>query len=408
MRRAERYVVAGALWATAAYAWLSSRASGTGRERRRVVTSSLCAAIGYSSQLPVVLETATPDATWVRAIRALGEGAFLESSRQHWLWVVEYFAGDDARRAFVDRAEVGWAVALATGALSWRVPTGEGGTCQMEHRIARYGGAWNVALHAVLLAGYLGNNSYRLWRVYGDPEWVGEDRRLAWVARMHRLGWGTGVVTAAHTAAHAALRKAGVPYPLGNPQRVTDGLLAVWAVGVGGAAVLVAVANWMERYRAYRALFPLWSDVCAAVGASIPGADEHYPRCPRWDAVCAAGLDERLAVRKQEMHDGMLVIRAYARDTAGIRARAERAGLEGEALAAAVEAAIMLDGLGRRRAGAPPETWEPAGPAYIPPEEEELGFLVRVADTYAALRRGGRAIREGWPVAPVGAMGEGA
>ncbi|KAA2255219.1 hypothetical protein F0L68_28775 [Solihabitans fulvus] len=158
--------------------------------------------------------------------------------------------------------------------------------------------------------------------------------------------------------------------------------LSVLAIIVGAAVPplgprIEAAVRWPARLRAHRRLRPLWEalyDAVPEIALTSPQAVQGS--VPRRD------MEFRLYRRVIEISDGLLVLRPY-RDpeaTPAHRERAERAGLTGRDLAAAVEAADVDTALRRRRAGVP--AVDEATPVESPPESDlvaETAWLTLVS-----------------------------
>lgn len=132
------------------------------------------------------------------------------------------------------------------------------------------------------------------------------------------------------------------------------------SVGMPALSVLVIViglsipavgrlAEWWGLRRAYEGLEPLWEALYAVMPqialTSPQGVEGQVPR---------RDMPLRLYRRVVEVRDGALILNPYRRgaDTAAHRDRGVALGLDGEALAAAVEAADLVVALGRYASGA--------------------------------------------------------
>lgn len=169
--------------------------------------------------------------------------------------------------------------------------------------------------------------------------------------------------------------------------------LSVLAIIVGGVIPplgprVETAVRWLGRWRAYRRLGPLWRalyDAVPEIALTSPHAVQG--RIPRRDMAF------RLYRRVIEIRDGLLVLHPY-RDPDTDRANqeaAEQAGLRGDGLAAAVEAADIAAALRRRRSGEPAtETGAPADrqPGGEPADlAAETAWLVRVSTAFARVEQ---------------------
>jgi hypothetical protein len=144
---------------------------------------------------------------------------------------------------------------------------------------------------------------------------------------------------------------------------------------------LSAALAWFGRYRAYRQLRPLWIVLYQAspeIALEVPSG-----RSDRW---WAGDLDYRLVRRVVEIRDGRLALRPYLDGPATERASAtaRQAGLAGLELAAAVEAAAILEAIQAKRRGKPPADPGPddiAGGADLNSEADWLGRVARAMST---------------------------
>jgi len=95
---------------------------------------------------------------------------------------------------------------------------------------------------------------------------------------------------------------------------------------------LSGLRGWVERYRAYRALYPLWDALRRATPAIVPPT-----RVPWWD------FELRLTRRLAEINDGRLALRAHADPRVAETALrlGREAGLTGVDLCATVDAARL-------------------------------------------------------------------
>ncbi|RSM40007.1 hypothetical protein DMA12_28215 [Amycolatopsis balhimycina DSM 5908] len=163
-------------------------------------------------------------------------------------------------------------------------------------------------------------------------------------------------------------------YPLGREFLVGKILPMVAHVLVLSGVALPAVAGWLSRYRLYRRLSPLWTDLYRAdpeIALDPPGA------------VALGNLKLRLYRRVIEIRDGLLALHPYRDPMVAVAARrgAQRAGLAGRSLEAEVEAAVVAEALLARARGAAPR--EPAAVVSGGGDlASDTTYLRDVADAY--------------------------
>ncbi len=166
----------------------------------------------------------------------------------------------------------------------------------------------------------------------------------------------------------------GFDYPPGRDPLVATVFPAVSQALVLLGVALPAVAGWVSRYRRYRRLRPLWTDLYRA----DPEIALHPPR------VAALGnLKLSLYRRVIEIRDGLLALQPYRDPEFAVAAResAQRAGLRGRRLEAEVEAAVVAAALSARARGAAPA--EPEGLVSGGGDlASDTAFLSDVADAY--------------------------
>jgi uncharacterized protein DUF6545 len=146
-------------------------------------------------------------------------------------------------------------------------------------------------------------------------------------------------------------------------------------------AVLPAAVTGLGRHRRYRQLGPLWR----ALYRVDPAIALDPPAVP--DFLMLGRIRLRLYRRVIEIRDGLLALRPY-RDPAvatAARERANRAGLHGARLDAAVEAAVVAAALRARADGRPPR--DPGHTDVTGGEDlaAETAFLGQLASAYRAL-----------------------
>jgi hypothetical protein len=174
-----------------------------------------------------------------------------------------------------------------------------------------------------------------------------------------------------------AAARFGFGYPLGDTFVMSKGLPAAADVLVLVGATLPAVTGWLHRYRHYQHLGPLWR----ALYRAEPAIALDPPAGP--DVLHVGRLRLRLYRRVIEIRDGLLALRPYREDAvaAAARERARRAGLTGQRLEAAVEAAAVVAALRSRATGD-----QPASAAVTVAGGADLAsdtvFLSRVARAY--------------------------
>jgi hypothetical protein len=208
--------------------------------------------------------------------------------------------------------------------------------------------------------------------------------------RLVALGCVLGLVYVAHEGLWLATGRLGLPYPVPQPERFKQvliaGIISLVALGAslpgwGPRVGIPALYVWAARYRACRRLYPLWRDLCQA----CPEIALVAPPSPVADALTVRGLGFRLSRRVVEIRDGHLALRPYmAPDVAAeARAQCQRAGLREQDEAAVVEAACLAAALQARRLGQRVGIQAPiAGTMGGTDIQGEAEFLRRVADHY--------------------------
>jgi Family of unknown function (DUF6545) len=253
-----------------------------------------------------------------------------------------------------------------------------------------------VLLYWLLFLGYLGlalvNATRLLWRWAGLTDQV----LLRGGLRLVAAGAAVGLGYVGYHLAYLAADQLGWPprHLLGDQQLIVQGLtlasnlllvvgltMPAWGPRVG----LPRLLRWAGRYRAHRRLYPLWRDLCQAVPDRAL-----MPPQPRWrDALTMRSIGFALHRRVIEIRDTRLVLRLYLDPGVAVTASTlgRRAGLDGEDLQAAVEAASLAAAIdakahGRPAQGEPSASADP-GDTDLPADlESESGWWVNVADAY--------------------------
>lgn len=162
-------------------------------------------------------------------------------------------------------------------------------------------------------------------------------------------------------------------------------------------AVLPALLAWRNRHHRYRTLGPLWR----ALYRADPAIALDPPTVP--DLLVLGRVRLRLYRRVIEIRDGLLALRPY-RDpgvATTARDRATQAGLHGQHLDAAVEAAVIAAALHARATDHPPHTTADTSIAGGDDLATETAFLALVARAYRDLGT------NHLPRAQIGAAGQG-
>jgi hypothetical protein len=257
----------------------------------------------------------------------------------------------------------------------------------------RYANAPFVFEYRLVYLACLGSgltNIVRLaWRYAGQSNRpnVSVGLRLVAVGSIFGLGY------VAHEGLYIVARQTGIEYPLRavvDPSLVREALIAVTISlsVIGGTlpawghrAGIATLCRWLDRYRTYRRLYPLWR----AVVQATPEIALMPPQSPLADFLTVRGLDLRLYRRVVEIWDGQLALRPYSfpeiADTA--RTLCQAKGVPAEEVPAIVQAATVAAALQAKRQGSKREH---AGPAYQPIGNNdgsgEVAFLLRVAHYY--------------------------
>lgn len=172
----------------------------------------------------------------------------------------------------------------------------------------------------------------------------------------------------------AASPRFGFEYPLGREFLMSKALPSAAHVLVLLGVALPALAGWLSRYRLYRRLHPLWTDLYLAdpeIALDPPGV------------LTLGNLKLRLYRRVIEIRDGLLALQPYRDPEIAVTAResASRAGLRGKPLEAEVEAMVVAAALRARADGAVPAEPEVhvSGGGDL---ASDTTFLSEVADAY--------------------------
>jgi hypothetical protein len=214
---------------------------------------------------------------------------------------------------------------------------------------------------------YCADISRMCWRfagVAGRP-WLRRGMRITAVGALLALGYcveKVGYLTAYLIGRHPGGERqiAAVVVTLAAFAMLTGLTIPAWG------PLLTRVRTWIRHRRAERRLRPLWADICR----TLP------------ELVLDGGLHRRVV----EIYDGRLALQPFI-DAAVAGAAtdlADRSGLAGEERRAVVEAAKIDSGVRAAAAGRHPA--RPAAPDWHTPDggyEEEVTWLVRVADAYA-------------------------
>jgi hypothetical protein len=208
--------------------------------------------------------------------------------------------------------------------------------------------------------------------------------------RLVAAGWLLGLGYVGHEGLRVVAGRLGLPYPVADPEVLTEvlvaGVIGLVIIGTtmpawGPRAGIPALYRWAVHYRACRRLYPLWRTLCRAVPeiALIP------PRSALGDALAVRDVGLRLYRRVVEIRDGRLALRPYFDQRAADYARAlcEEACLPAEEATAVVEAATLAAALRARalgRTGNPPASLAP--PPCGADLASELRFLERVVGCY--------------------------
>jgi hypothetical protein len=253
--------------------------------------------------------------------------------------------------------------------------------------MTRYGNAPFVLEYRLVFLWYLAFalvNVVRLsWRYAGVTNRPALDVGL----RINVAGAMAGLGYVTHEGARVLAARLGVGYPIGDPDALTQLLVAVsitliiigstipsWGAHVG----IPALYNWLDRYRASRDLYPLWRRLCDAAPeiALVP------PRSRVGDALDVRDLRFRLYRRVVEIRDGELALRPYLEASVVERVRdiCSTLGVPEEERAETVEAACVAAALRAKLRGRRAEHAAPLGQTTGEPQlAGEAALLSRVA-----------------------------
>jgi hypothetical protein len=222
---------------------------------------------------------------------------------------------------------------------------------------------WPAVLFWLLYLGNLGLalvNAVRLiWRWAASSDRADRDLLCGGLGLL-TFGAAVGLVYVGYHLVFLAASQRGQVQRLGDPQLITQGLsgasvalivagftLPTWGPRVG----LVRWLRWVGRYRAHRRLYPLWR----ALWRAVPSIALERPSAWWRDALTLrGGVTFRLQRRCVEIRDGQVKSRPWRDPRAATTAQelGRRAGLDGEALEAVIEAAILLSAAQLRRRAA--------------------------------------------------------
>lgn len=225
--------------------------------------------------------------------------------------------------------------------------------------------AWPAVLFWLLYLSILGLALVNAVRLIWRWRWASlsdrADRDLLRVGLgLLTAGAAVGLVYVGYHLVFLVASQRGQAQRLGDPQLVTQGLsgasvalivagftLPAWGPRLG----LVRWLRWVGRYFAHRRLYPLWRTLWRAV----PSIALEPPSAWWRDALTLrGGVTFRLQRRCVEIRDGQVKLRPWRDPRAASTAQelGRRAGLDGEALEAVVEAATLLAAAQLRRRAA--------------------------------------------------------
>jgi hypothetical protein len=164
--------------------------------------------------------------------------------------------------------------------------------------------------------------------------------------------------------------QSGITIPPAQHAMVVTAIAGVLIAAVG--TTMPAWGPWLDRIRSYRRLHPLWFALSEAAPEVV------LDRPPRW---AVRNADFRLYRRVIEIRDSRLALRPFLdeRVAASARELGRAAGLDGTALAATAEAAVLAAALAAKRrnrpAACPPGDVVPGGRDL----GDEVAWLTQVA-----------------------------
>ncbi|PJE94166.1 hypothetical protein CUT44_28140 [Streptomyces carminius] len=329
------------------------------------VLCAVPAVVGYLNRLTGVPNFAAPLVYCV--IVALGASCHVLLA--YWRWPAERARPVARRWTLAYAAVIGCLVALfAAGEAPVERRTDFDTYYATDPRLAGFVVLYLVALGVAMVL--LVRMCLRWARVAGRP-WLRRGLRTVALGALGALGF-TAVKLTAVAARWAGADWGWLDYRAA-PVLATAGLV-VSAVGYALPVTghrLSGLRALAGRYRAYRALYPLWDALRRATPAVVSPA-----RVPWWD------FELRLTRRLAEINDGRLALRAHTDpEVAGTALRLGRAaGLTGAELHAAVDAALLRSAVAAKAAGLrfPAEPPAATGPAPVRGGTDGLGELARL------------------------------
>jgi len=165
-----------------------------------------------------------------------------------------------------------------------------------------------VAAYRLVFLGAIGLTLCRLfllWRQVSVAA-AASGRATQRQARLQTVGWALGAAYCGYECGYILLRMVGVATPMLYSAVLAYGLLAgCFALILNDG--FVTVVQWMDRYRAYRELDPLWRALIAA----FPNlALDSLRRSGTWTAVFG-DLDFQLHRRVTEIRDGVMTLQPF-------------------------------------------------------------------------------------------------
>lgn len=202
-------------------------------------------------------------------------------------------------------------------------------------------------------------------------------------ARLQTIGWGLGVAYAGIEIGYILLALLGLVPPNGYPMTFAYGLFVGGFIALLSGGALSAY-HWIQQYRAYRLLYPLWYDLYRVT----PGIALDPPDSARADALTVRNLDLRLYRRVMEIHDGVIALQRYIDAELSDHARAlcRALGVSEEESPVCFDAIIWAAAMAAKRHGrlapVPATTTMVRDDATL---ESALRYLERVARAYRRL-----------------------